>query len=141
MDSLETLEREPLGGARRDIDQESRPAPAFVLLTVDVERSVPDPTEQEVAGRRRQVILGQAHRRAAVAAAPGLKEDERPVGGLEAMNHLEGRPRGCYSSPRGMSRLLHLLEEPQWLRVIADEQALGLRVVLEHHSVVLTADP
>src|SRR5438067_11126819 len=32
------------------------------------------------------------------------------------------------------------LEEPEWIRVIADQHTLGLRVVLEHHAVVLTAD-
>ena len=36
----------------------------------------------------------QADRGGAIAAPPGLEEHQRPVGGLEAMNHLEGR-RGC----------------------------------------------
>src|SRR5512133_828602 len=33
-----------------------------------------------------------------------------------------------------------LLEQPERLRVVADEQALRLRVVVEHHLVVLTSD-
>ena len=89
MHTLQALEREALGGAGRDVDQEPRPAPALVLLGVDVERRAADLAESHVVGSGRQLAVLQADRRAAVAAAAGLEERERPVGGLEAI----GSPR------------------------------------------------
>jgi len=94
MHTLESLKREALGGAGRDVDQKPRFAPPLVLLGVDVERGAADLAELHVMGRNRQFAVLQADRGTAVAAAPRLKERQRPMGGLEAMNHLEGR-RGC----------------------------------------------
>ena len=55
MHSLEALEREPLGGAGRDVDQELRRAPPLVLLRVDVERRSPDLAEPAVVGAGRKL--------------------------------------------------------------------------------------
>ena len=51
--------------------------------------------QAHVVGSRRKLAVLEADREGAIAAPPGLEEHERPVGGLEAMNNLEGR-RGCH---------------------------------------------
>ena len=109
MHTFQSLEREAIGGAGRDVDQKPRFAPPLVLLGVDVERRAADLAELHVMERNRQLTVLQAHRGTAVAAAPRLKERQRPVGGHEAMNHLEGR-RGSANSGRTiiMSRSRHL---------------------------------
>src|SRR6476659_1420494 len=103
MHTLQALEREALGGAGRDVDQEPRFAPPLVLIGVDVERRAPDLAESHVMERNRQLTVLQAHRGGAVAAAPRLKEGERPMGSLEATNHLERR-RGSANSRRTIMR-------------------------------------
>ena len=91
MHTRQPLEREAIGGAGRDVDQKPRFAPPLVLLGVDVERCAADFAELHVMERNRQLTVLQAHRGTAVAATPGLKERQRPMGGLEATNHLERR--------------------------------------------------
>src|SRR5579863_6547676 len=71
-------------------------------------------------------------------AASRLGEQERAAGGPEARNGLQGR-RGR-DDPRGCGALLHHLEESQCLWTVADQQVLGLRVVLEHHLMRLATD-
>src|ERR1700727_1860087 len=108
MHTLESLEREAIGGAGRDIDQKPRFAPSLVLFGVDVERRAADLAELHVVERYRQLTLLQAHRGTAVAAAPRLKERQRPMGGLETTNHLERR-RGSANRRRAiMGRGRHL---------------------------------
>ena len=108
MHTLQSLEREAIGGAGRDVDQKPWRAPSLVLVGVDVERRAADLAESHVTGRWRQLTVLQAHRGTTVAAAPRLKERERPMGGLEATNHLERR-RGSANSWRTIiSRGLHL---------------------------------
>ena len=48
---------------------------------------------------------------------------------------LDQRERG-----RSGGDALHASEEPELLRAVADEQILGLLVVVEHHLVILAAD-
>ncbi len=109
MHTLQCLEREAIGGAGRDVDEKPRSAPPLVLLGVDEERGAADLAELHVTGRDRQLTVLQAHRGTAVAAAPGLKERQRPMGALEATNHLEGC-RGGANNRRTiiMSRSRHL---------------------------------
>ena len=99
MHILQALEREALGGAGRDVDQKPRPAPSLVLLGVDVERRAADLAEPYVVDRSRQLTVLETDRRTAVAAAARLEERQRPMGGLEATNHLE-RCRGSANSWR-----------------------------------------
>ena len=142
MHPLQALEREALGGAGRDVDQEPGRAPALVLVGVDVERRSADLPQAQVVGASRQLAVLEADRGGAVAAPPRLEERERPVGGLEATNHLERR-RGCANRRRTIASRVEAgpsLKEPHRVLVVADQQALGLRVVLEHHPVVLAAD-
>ena len=73
-------------------------APPLVLLGVDVERRAADLAESHVVDRNRQLTVLEADRGGAIAAAPGLEERQRPVGGLEATNHLESR-RGRAQPP------------------------------------------
>jgi hypothetical protein len=108
MHPLEGLKREALGGPGSDVDQKPRRAPSLVLVGINVERRAPDLTQENVSGRRRQLAVLKADRSAAVAAAPGLEERERPVGGLEATNHLKSRPRDRDSGPTILSRCRHL---------------------------------
>jgi len=108
MHPLEALEREALGGAWSDVDQKPWGAPSGVLIGVDVERRAPNLTEKQVTGCRRELAVLEAHRGAAVAAAPGLEERERSVGGLEAMNHLESRRGSLDSGPTVTDRSPHL---------------------------------
>ena len=108
MHTLQALEREALGGAGRDVDQKPRFAPPLVLLGVDVERCAAELAEWHVMDRNRQLTVLEADRGTAVAAAPGLKEGERPVGGLEATNHLERRRSSANSQRTIASRSLHL---------------------------------
>jgi hypothetical protein len=108
MHSLEALEREPLGGAGSDVDQKPRRPPSRVLVNVDVERRAPDLAEPDVIGRYRKLAVLEADRGGSVAAAPGLEERERPVGGLKAMNHLESRRSGSNSKPTITSHRVHL---------------------------------
>ncbi len=108
MHTLESLEREAIGGAWRNIDQKARFAPTLVLFGVDVERRAADLAELYVMDRNRQLTVLQTHRGTAVAAAPRLKERQRPMGGLEASNHLERR-RGSANRRRTiMGRGRHL---------------------------------
>ena len=62
MHTLESLEREAIGGAGRDIDQKARFAPPLVLFGVDVERRAADLAELHVVKRSRQLTLLQTHR-------------------------------------------------------------------------------
>jgi hypothetical protein len=117
MHTLQGLEREALGGASRDVDQKLRFAPPLVLLGVDVERRAADLAESHVVRSCRQLPILEADRGGAIAAAPGLEERERPVGGLETMNHLEGG-RGCPNSRRRVSRVrrsVHYQKNPMGL--------------------------
>lgn len=108
MHTLESFKREAIGGAWRDVDQKPRFAPPLVLLGIDVERRAADLAELHVVERNRQLTVLQAHRGTAVAAAPRLKERQRPMGGLEASNHLERR-RGSANRRRTiMGRGRHL---------------------------------
>ena len=104
MHTLQSLEREAIGGARRDVDQKPRFAPPLVLLGVDVERRAADLAELYVMDCNRQLTVLQAHRGTAVAAAPRLKERQRPMGGLEATNHLERRRGSAYRRRTIMGR-------------------------------------
>ena len=61
MHTLQPLEREAIGGARRDVDQEPRSSPPLVLLGVDVERRTTDLAELHVMGRNRQLTRTSAH--------------------------------------------------------------------------------
>ena len=84
MHTLQSLEREAIGGAGRDVDQNPRFSPPLVLLGVDVERRAADLAQFHVVGRNRQLSVVQAHRGSAVAAAPRLEEGRRPMSGLPA---------------------------------------------------------
>ena len=59
-----------------------------------VERHTRDLAEPHVLRAERELAFHEAHRGAAVTAATGLEEHERPLRGAEAMNHLERRGGG-----------------------------------------------
>src|ERR1039457_4538057 len=108
MSAFESLEREALGRALSHIDQEPRPAPALVLVGIDVERCAADLAQPQVTASDRELAFLEADRRRAVAATAGLEERERPMGGLEAIDHLKRRS-GCPDSrPTIANRSLHL---------------------------------
>src|SRR5450755_1574019 len=67
--SFQSLEREALGGAGGDIDQELRRAPPLVLVGVDVERRAADLSELQVVGSGRQFAVLEAQRRGSITAA------------------------------------------------------------------------
>src|SRR5437868_902943 len=67
---LGTLQRKGVTIAWRDVDHERWPAPAFVLLSIDIERALLDLPKQQVVGAKQQITLLQAHRGAAITAAP-----------------------------------------------------------------------
>ena len=86
-----------------------------------------------------EVALGVAHGGAAVAAAPRLVEDERPVPLPQPGHEGEGALGGHDAGRRGRHGGGRL-EEAQRLGRVGHEQVLGLLVVREHHLVVLAAD-
>src|SRR5674476_1018437 len=67
-------QREALGLAFRDIEQEHILVPGLVEALVDVERTPVDMAEQEVDVTEDELTHGEAHRGAAGAAAAGLHE-------------------------------------------------------------------
>jgi hypothetical protein len=121
-------EREALGRTGADVEQEPGAPPALVLLPVDVERDPADLSEQQIFGPEGELIGAHAHREAAVAAAPGLKEDERPVQGHEPLDRIDGRRGGAQGGSRrgghhwsvGIRARDLLSKEPQGVLVVAD---------------------
>src|SRR5260370_5519328 len=67
---LGTLQRKGVPIAQRDVEQERWRRPAFVLLSIDIERALLDFPKQQVVGAKQQITLLQAHRGAAITAAP-----------------------------------------------------------------------
>ena len=129
--------------------------PGLVLQSADIERRAADLAEKHVAVGNHQVPLGQAHRRRAVAAAARLVEDHRPVVGTDFLDQFQralcrldlvqhhntpscreqADPGGVKPSGSGRGS-----EEAELLRAVADQQVLGLLVVMQHHQVVFAAD-
>jgi len=67
-----------------------------------------------------------------------LEEHDRTDLADQFVNGIQ-RGGGCMTP--GTAMVVHeSLEEPERLRAVADQEVLGLRVMLEHHLVVLTAD-
>ena len=65
-----------------------------------------------IVGTRRELAVLETDRGGPITAPPRLEERERPVGGLEAFNHLERR-RGRANSRRTIaSRGLHSQKKP-----------------------------
>ena len=112
-------------------------SPTLVLITVDVDRGLVEHAQQHVTRPGRELTGGQADRGAAVTAAAGLMDHQRAVARRQALEQLEHQRRRADAS---LAVSGHLLEESERLGVIADEQALRLCVVVEHHAVVLAPD-
>src|SRR6266567_9048104 len=65
-----TFQRKCVAIARRDVDQELWPAPALVLLAVDIKGATGDFSKQQVVRAKQQSALPQTHRGAAITAIP-----------------------------------------------------------------------
>src|SRR6218665_279621 len=73
------FEREHAATARHHVDDQMRVLPVLELRPADVERHAADMPEQPVVIADDELGLRVTHRRAAVTAAPGLVEHQRPV--------------------------------------------------------------
>ena len=95
MNVLERLEREAAGGAGGGVEVEARVQPAAVLIAVDHDGDAGEGAELHVVRARGQVGGAQAHRGAAVTAAPRDVDDQVAVLGPQALEQVErGRRRG-----------------------------------------------
>lgn len=72
MQPLRSLYRKSVAFPLRNIDQELRPAPALVLLAVDVERATGDFPDEQIVRPKQQFALAQADRGAAIACRPPI---------------------------------------------------------------------
>jgi len=92
---VRAFERHAGAFARCDVEHERGTVPALVLLGVDEERATVDLVEEEVVRPDEKLPLREAHRGAAVAAAPRLEEHQRTVLGAQApvvvQRHLHAR--------------------------------------------------
>src|SRR5262249_12026210 len=92
------LERKHTATPFGHIDDEVRVIPVLELGLAHVERLSADLTEQYVDVADREFLAREAHRRAAIAAAPGLVEQEWAVPRSELANELERG--GCSTDAR-----------------------------------------
>src|SRR5437868_2866768 len=88
MHSLGTFQRKCIALDLRDVDQELWPVPALVLLAIDIERATGDFSNEQIVMAKEQFAIGQAHRGAALTAAPRLHEDERAILGLQPRDQI-----------------------------------------------------
>ena len=92
--SSQRLEREAAGSAGGDVEVEAGVSPAAVLIAVDDDGDAGEAAELYVVRARREVGGPQAHRGAAVAAAPRDVDDQVAVLGSQALEQIERRGRG-----------------------------------------------
>ena len=93
MQVLERLEREAAGRAGGDVEVEAGVLPAAVLVAVDDDGDAGERAEPHVVRAGREVGGPQAHRGAAVTAAPREVHDQVAVLGPQALEQLERRGR------------------------------------------------
>src|SRR4051794_29740024 len=86
---LEALQREPRPGAGTDADAERGLRPAPVLVAVDDDVGAAEAPERHVVRPGGQILDAEAHRGAAVAAAPRDVHDDGAVLRPQALEQLE----------------------------------------------------
>src|SRR5579863_1940513 len=92
-----TFEREHAAAPGHDVDDQVGMHPVLELSSAHVEGLAADLPEQHIRLADLQFAPRKAHRRAAVAAAPGLMKHERPMAALQLVDQLQRRRRRTHA--------------------------------------------